>query len=277
MYGVSEGPLKSWSSPGHLDLCRWHRLLQLLSVFLELPTTNDDDLRLLSVGTHSTNIIMFLSGSGFSSGCSPHSPLFAERPRHVRLQSGLSTFPEAFGVMMRTQFASRLIYPRVGPRRHVTGGLLGLALCMLALTQVSVTTNLWYIQALMMFVVGWMMAQVMVPNQAASFAMITPESMGRASTFFNTMRQVGKATGVAILSTVLIGVGSAEAGSSKVAQHHGLPPGLLHGGRLRTGGGGLRPDHPRQRRGRDDRAPPPTEAGRAGTHSRHPGPPGSDA
>jgi hypothetical protein len=53
-----------------------------------------------------------------------------------------------------------------------------------------------------------MMAQVMVPNQAASFAMITPESMGRASTFFNTMRQVGSATGVAVLSTVLIGVGS---------------------------------------------------------------------
>ena len=50
----------------------------------------------------------------------------------------------------------------------------------------------------------------MVPNQAASFAMISPESMGRASTFFNTMRQVGSATGVAILSTVLIGVGSSR-------------------------------------------------------------------
>ena len=62
-----------------------------------------------------------------------------------------------------------------------------------------------------MFVLGWMMAQVMVPNQAAGFAMISPESMGRASTFFNTMRQVGSATGVAVLSTVLIGVGSAQA------------------------------------------------------------------
>ncbi len=75
------------------------------------------------------------------------------------------------------------------------------------------TTNLWLIRGLM-FVLGWMMAQVMVPNQAASFAMITPDSMGRASTFFNTMRQVGSATGVAILSTVLIGVGSAQASGS---------------------------------------------------------------
>jgi hypothetical protein len=61
-----------------------------------------------------------------------------------------------------------------------------------------------------MFVLGWMMAQVMVPNQAAAFAMITPASLGRASTFFNTMRQVGSAVGVAVLSTVLIGVGTAH-------------------------------------------------------------------
>ena len=111
--------------------------------------------------------------------------------------------------MLGAQFASRLIYPRIGPRRHITGGLLGLVVAMLLLTQVSVTTNLWLIRGLM-FVLGWTMAQVMVPNQAAAFAMISPQSMGRASTFFNTMRQVGSATGVAILSTVLIGVGSAE-------------------------------------------------------------------
>ena len=47
--------------------------------------------------------------------------------------------------------------------------------------------------------------------------MITPESMGRASTFFNTMRQVGSATGVAILSTVLIGVGSTQAAGGDAA------------------------------------------------------------
>ena len=111
--------------------------------------------------------------------------------------------------MIGAQFASRLIYPRVGPRRHITGGLLGLAVCMLLLTQITVTTNLWLIRGLM-FVLGWMMAQVMVPNQAAAFAMITPESMGRASTFFNTMRQVGSAIGVAVLSTVLISVGTAH-------------------------------------------------------------------
>ena len=164
----------------------------------------------------STNCVMFLAAAAFL-GMLYLIPLYFQDARGLSaLQSGLSTFPEAIGVMIGAQFASRFIYPRIGPRRHITGGLLGLAVCMLVLTQISVTTNLWFIRGLM-FVLGWMMAQVMVPNQAASFAMITPESMGRASTFFNTMRQVGSATGVAVLSTVLIGVGSAQASGGTVS------------------------------------------------------------
>ena len=218
MYGVSEGPLKSWSSPEVIYTCVIGTVLLCIFVFVELRTTKPMvDLRLLSGRLfRSTNVVMFLAAAAFL-GMLYLIPLYFQDARGMSaLQSGLSTFPEAFGVMIGAQFASRLIYPQVGPRRHVTGGLVGLALCLLALTQISVTTNLWYIRTLM-FVVGWMMAQVMVPNQAASFAMITPESMGRASTFFNTMRQVGSATGVAILSTVLIGVGSAQASGGEVA------------------------------------------------------------
>jgi EmrB/QacA subfamily drug resistance transporter len=212
MYGVSEGPLQSWSSPVVLVTCTAGAALLVAFTLVELRTTKPMvDLRLLSGRLfRSTNAVMFLAAAAFL-GMLYLIPLYFQDARGLTaLQSGLSTFPEAFGVMIGAQFASRLIYPRVGPRRHITGGLLGLALALLALTQITVTTNLWLIRGLM-FVLGWMMAQVMVPNQAASFAMITPESMGRASTFFNTMRQVGSATGVAVLSTVLIGVGSARA------------------------------------------------------------------
>ena len=218
MYGVSEGPLQSWSSPVVIATCSVGALLLGIFVIVELRTARPMvDLRLLSGRLfRSTNVVMFLAAAAFL-GMLYLIPLYFQDARGMTaLQSGLSTFPEAFGVMIGAQFASRLIYPRIGPRRHVTGGLVVLALCLLALTQVTVTTNLWYIRFLM-FVVGWAMAQVMVPNQAASFAMISQQSMGRASTFFNTMRQVGSATGVAILSTVLIGVGSAQASGGKVA------------------------------------------------------------
>ena len=217
MYGISEGPLKSWSS---LDVvvCATGAVLLTIFVFVELRTAHPMvDLHLLSNRLfRSTNVVMFVVAAAFL-GMLYLIPLYFQDARGMSpLQSGLSTFPEAFGVMIGAQFASRLIYPRVGPRRHITGGLLGLAACTLALTQVTVTTNLWLIRGLMFFL-GWMMAQVMVPIQAASMAMITPDSLGRASTFFNTMRQVGSATGVAILSTVLIGVGSANGAGGTVA------------------------------------------------------------
>ena len=212
MYGISEGPLKSWSSTDVIASCVTGALLLSVFVVVELRTTRPMvDLHLLRERLfRSTNAVMFLAAAAFL-GTLYLIPLYFQDARGLTaLQSGLSTFPEAFGVMIGAQFASRLIYPRIGPRRHVTGGLVGLVLCLLILTQITVSTNLWLIRALM-FALGFMMAQIMVPNQAASFARITPESMGRASTFFNTMRQVGSATGVAILSTVLIGVGSTQA------------------------------------------------------------------
>ena len=211
MYGVSEGPLRSWSSPSVLAACTAGVVLLGVFTVVELHTTQPMvDLRLLSGRLfRSTNCVMFLAAAAFL-GTLYLIPLYFQDARGMSaLQSGLSTFPEAIGVMIGAQAASRLIYPRIGPRRHITAGLIGIALFMLALTQIGIDTDLWLVRALM-FGLGFMMAQVMVPNQAASFAMITPASMGRASTFFNTMRQVGSATGVAVLSTVLIGVGSAQ-------------------------------------------------------------------
>ena len=48
--------------------------------------------------------------------------------------------------------------------------------------------------------------------------------MGRASTFFNTMRQVGSAIGVAILSTVLITVGSVHREPAAARTHRPTSP-----------------------------------------------------
>jgi hypothetical protein len=212
MYGISEGPLQSWSSPHVIATCVAGAVLLGAFAVVELHTRQPMvDLHLLSGRLfRSTNYVMFLAAAAFL-GTLYLIPLYFQDARGMSaLQSGLSTFPEAIGVMIGAQVASRLVYPRIGPRRHITGGLIGIALGMLGLTQVGVATDLWLVRALM-FGLGFMMAQVMVPNQAAAFAMISDVSMGRASTFFNTMRQVGSATGVAVLSTVLIGVGSVRA------------------------------------------------------------------
>jgi hypothetical protein len=46
-----------------------------------------------------------------------------------------------------------------------------------------------------------------VPVQAAAFATITSAATGRASTMFNTIRQLGGAIGVAVLTTAIVLVG----------------------------------------------------------------------
>ena len=209
MYGVSEGPLKSWSDPDVIASCSVGFLLLVALVLVELRTSRPMvDLRLLTGRLfRSASGVIFLSSAGFL-GTLYLVPLYFQDARGLSaLQSGLSTFPEAFGVMIGAQFASRLIYPRLGPRRHITFGLIALAAFMLVLSQVGLTTNLWLIRGVM-FCLGLSVAQIFVPSQAAAFAKISPEATGRASTLFNTGRQVGSAIGVAILSTVLIGIGT---------------------------------------------------------------------
>jgi MFS family permease len=122
------------------------------------------------------------------------------------LGSGLSTFPEALGVMGGAQLASRVLYPRLGPRRHITMGLTGTAASIGLLALLGPQTSLWWAR-LLMFTLGLFMAQVFVPVQAAAFATITPAATGRASTMFNAIRQLGGAVGVAVLTTVIVSVG----------------------------------------------------------------------
>ena len=122
------------------------------------------------------------------------------------LGSGLSTFPEAFGVMAGAQLASRVLYPRLGPRLDITIGLAGTAVSIGLLALLGPDTSLWWAR-LLMLTLGLSMAQVFVPVQAASFATITPAATGRASSMFNAVRQLGGAIGVAVLTTVIVAVG----------------------------------------------------------------------
>jgi MFS family permease len=119
------------------------------------------------------------------------------------LGSGLSTFPEALGVMAGAQLASRVLYPRLGPRRHITLGLAGTTASIGLLALLGPQTSLWWAR-LLMVTLGLSIAQVFVPVQAASFATISPAATGRASTMFNAMRQLGGAIGVAVLTSVIV-------------------------------------------------------------------------
>ncbi len=209
MYGVSEGPSQGWGSMPVLATVVVGGSLLAVMVRVEMSVAQPMvNLRLFHDRLfRASNIVVVVTMTGFF-GVLYLVPLYYQDARGLSaLNSGLSTFPEAIGVLIGAQTVSRYLYPTIGPRRLMAGGLLGVTVVTVAMAAASgPLTNLWYLRVLM-FALGFCIPYVMVTMQAAAFATISSESTGRASTLFNADRQLGGAVGVALLSSVLAAIG----------------------------------------------------------------------
>jgi len=129
-------------------------------------------------------------------------PLFLQQLRGLSaFVSGLTTAPQALGLLLMSPLSSRL-YRRAGPRRMLAVALAGIMITSALFLLVNMTTSLWWIRAIV-FLRGVFMSLAFVASQAATFSTISSEETGRASALFNTNRQVAASLGVAILATVL--------------------------------------------------------------------------
>ncbi len=207
MYALSEGPNYSWTSGGILGSLSVGLVCIVIFVFVELRSTHPLlDLRLFRNRVFRTsNLVTLFSTAGFL-GLLYAVPLFLQQARGVSaLTSGLTTFPEAVGVLVATQIVARL-YPSIGPRRLLVGGLTVVAIVMALMGLIGQDTSLWLLRALM-FLTGAGMAFSFTSVQAASFATISTAETGQASALFNAQRQIGASLGVALLSSVISVVG----------------------------------------------------------------------
>jgi EmrB/QacA subfamily drug resistance transporter len=208
MYGVSEGPNVGWGTARVLITGVLGAGLLAVMVRVELRTREPIvALRLFSnrLFGSATGAIVMVSIAFF--GVLFAVTLYFQDGRGLSaLNAGLSQFPSAIGVMVGSQLASRVIYWRLGPRRHLTFGLCGVATFIALLALMGAHTSLWWAR-LILFGMGFSMAQVFVPAQAASFATISPADTGRASTLYNASRQLGGAIGVALLTTTIVIIG----------------------------------------------------------------------
>ncbi|WP_308204678.1 MDR family MFS transporter [Frankia sp. R82] len=211
MVGISEGPERGWASPLILSSLAVGAVLLVALVFDQLRSRAPLlHLRLFADRLfRSTNAVMFLATAAFLGSLYIVALFFQDGLGLSALNSGLSTFPEALGVMAGSQVTSRILYPAFGPRRVMIGGLLGVGTMAALMSLVDAGTNLWWMR-LAMFGLGYSMSHVFVPTQAAAFARISPAETGRASTLFNAQRQLGGAIGVAVLSTALAAVGTSH-------------------------------------------------------------------
>ena len=217
MYGMSEGPVKGWSSGVVLAVLSVGAVLLAVMVVVELRKRLPlIDLRLLGNRLfRSCNGVMFLASAAFIGTLYAVSLFFQDGRGLSALVAGLSTFPEALGVMAGAQLTSRVLYPVLGPRRNIALGLAGVTVSIGLMSLIGSQTSLWWMR-LLMFCLGVAMGQVFVPAQAAAFATISPEATGRASTLFNIVRQIGSAIGVAMLTTVIVAVGATTTAAGRI-------------------------------------------------------------
>jgi EmrB/QacA subfamily drug resistance transporter len=213
MFGVSVGPTVGWASAEVLGAIGVGVLLLVALVIVELRRSAPImDMRLLAERLFGAgNAIMTIQSVAFVGTLYTVSLYFQDGRGLSPLATGLSIFPEAVGVIVGSQLASRVLYRKLGPRRHLLAGVATSSLCMALLGLLGGGANLWLVR-LVLVGVGLSAGQVFVATQAVSFAMISPAASGQASTLFNVGRRLGGAVGVAVATTVIVLVGTSAAG-----------------------------------------------------------------
>src|SRR5579883_7547 len=203
LYALSRGPEDGWGAANVLGTGIVGVSCFVLLVIVELRLAQPMlDLRLFADRMFRNANIVYFAASASLIGVLFLLPLFLQELRgYSAIDTGLILLPQAAGVILFAQLSGRL-YPTVGPRRLLMVALTLFAVSSALLLLVGLRTNVWWIAGVM-FVRGIAMAFTFIPLQAATFATIKPQSMGRASSLFNTNRQVGSSFGVAVLATVL--------------------------------------------------------------------------
>jgi EmrB/QacA subfamily drug resistance transporter len=208
VYSLSEGPRAGWTSTLVLSTAAAGIACAIATVIVERRVENPM-LALRLYGDRmfrQCNLVSFFSMMSFM-GLMFLMPVYLQNMRGLSaLDSGLTTFPQAFGVMT-TSFVAGRFYASIGPRRLMFTGFALSAVAIALFATIQLDTSLWVIRGLM-FVRGMSMGFAFVPMQAASYATIPPAQNGRASSLFSTQRQVSVSVGVAVLASILTSYGA---------------------------------------------------------------------
>ncbi|WP_234337298.1 DHA2 family efflux MFS transporter permease subunit [Kitasatospora phosalacinea] len=204
MYGICAGPDLGWDRPqvvgalvvgaGLLVVAVRHQLRSPVPV-LRLRLFRDRLFR-------DTNLIS-LVGYVPMMGAMFLGPIFIQEARGgSALDSGSTTFTEAFGVLVTMQVVGA-VYHRVGPRLIIGTGLLGVAGVMLLFATADASTSLWTFRGYM-FLLGLAMGGVFIPTTIASFSTVDRADVAHAATLNTVVRQTGSALAPAVVTSVLV-------------------------------------------------------------------------
>jgi EmrB/QacA subfamily drug resistance transporter len=208
MYGLSDGPTAGWSSARIIVAIIVGLILLIVLVYQQLHAEHP----LLTL--HVFRDRLFRSGTGVTIVSSMAFfgflfvlALFLQNGLGFSpLKSGLSTIPEAVGVLIGAQLVSRFLYPRFGPKPLMIIGSFAMAVLLLMLTTIDSGAQAWSLRAYV-FGVGFTIAFVMITSQVATMARVERTEISGASTLFSAARQIASALGIAVLASALAFVG----------------------------------------------------------------------
>jgi len=211
IYTLSTGPENGWLSPstittGVIGLAAFVGMI-MVELRIDEPMLN---LRLFGDRLFRwVNISATMVYAGFF-GWIFVLPLYMQSLRGLSATtSGLTQAPQAVGVFLVSNLVGRRLYRAVGPRRLMIVGSAITAAISGAYVFVELDTPVSWLAA-GSFVRGASVGMVFVAIQTGVYASIPPAATGRATSVFNTGRQISFATGVALAATIIAaGISSA--------------------------------------------------------------------
>ena len=204
MFGVCEGPNRGWTSPSVVTALVLGAVLLTAAVIFELRVSEPLlKLRLFADRLFRDTNLINLVGLVPILGAMYLGPLFLQQGQgRSALESGTSTFPEAFGVLLTVQVAG-ILYSRVGPRIIIGSGLATVSAVLVLLSTCDQDTGLWTFRGYM-FLLGIGMGGVFMPTTVASLATLSRKDLSQASTLNTVVRQTGGAFAPAAVTTALV-------------------------------------------------------------------------
>lgn len=202
IYALIQAPVRGWGDPQVFVLASLGVGLLLIFVRVELqqksPMLNlrlfkDQSFRVMSL------IGMFSAAGLF--GMLYAFPLMYQNALGVSaFETGLTTFPEALGLMVASQVMPWSM-KKLGVRRLMLLSLLG-SIVVFALIAVFVEANPWVIRGLM-FGVGIFLGHAVTAAQINAFQTISKPLMSQATTLNNMQKRFGGVIGVALIAGMI--------------------------------------------------------------------------
>lgn len=217
LYALTRAPDRGWGSGNVLVPLVSGAMMLALMVPWELRATHPMiDLRIVQDQLFRTTQLSLLPMGAAFMGVLYLYPQFLQTGLgYDALHAGLSTFPEALGMLTASQLVPRL-HDKVGPRRLMVAGGAGATLVVLFLAVATgAAPPLTLYPA--MYLLGCCVGLLFASGQNAAFVTVPDARMADATTVLNVQRQIAAAFGVAVAGSLSrASVGTATSGGYRI-------------------------------------------------------------